>query len=122
MHPVLASSAKTSPSASPTYRRPPTTTGCVPPVVAPGNPKAHFSFRRGTSAALKPAALAAWNRVLVIVTPQPFHSAVLFVLAEAATPFAQKAERGMMSGGTLPNFFSDRYSASIRRWARLRSA
>src|SRR5207245_5867216 len=80
MHPVLASSAKISPSAVPTYRRPPTTTGCVPPDVAPGYPNAHFSFNRGASSAVKPADVPELKRVFVMLAPQLFHSGAVCVL------------------------------------------
>src|SRR5579872_6202021 len=38
-----------------------------------GKPNAHLSFRCGTSAAVSPAAVAGWNRVLSTLLPQPFH-------------------------------------------------
>src|SRR5438067_7157901 len=114
MHPVLASSANTSPSAVPTYRNPPTTTGWVPPEVAPGYPNAHFSFNRGTSSAVKPADVPELKRVFVMPAPQLFHSGLACVLLNGAAA-VQNAERGIRSGTATPNFFSDRYSARIRR-------
>src|SRR5262245_16650164 len=120
MHPVLASNANTSPSAVPTYRRPPTTTGCVPPEVAPGYPNAHFSFNRGTASGVKPADVAELKRVFVIVAPQLFHAGAESVLLNGVWP-VQNADAGIRSGNAVPNFFSDKYSARIRLWARLRS-
>src|SRR2546425_4831095 len=122
MQPVFASSAKISPSAVPTYNQPPTITGCVPPEVAPGYPNAHFSLRRGTLSAVKPAAAVDSKRVLVIVTPQPFHSELFGLSDNGVAELVQNAVRGMMSGGALPNGFPDKYSARTCRWARLRSA
>src|SRR6202030_2775962 len=42
--------------------------------VAPGKPKAHFSFNRDTWLAASPAAFAGSKRPLVASTPQPFHA------------------------------------------------
>src|SRR3569833_3901091 len=44
--------------------------------VAPGNPKDHFSSRRETLPAVRPAASAGWNRELER-SPQPVHTGPL---------------------------------------------
>src|SRR6266403_427220 len=122
MLPARASSANRSPSASPTLTRPPTTTGCVPPELAPGNPNAHFSFRRGTSSTVIPAALAGWKRVFVIVAPQPFQADPDSESRIDPTVLSQNADSGIGFRGSPPNCLPERYSASARRCARLRSA
>src|SRR5580698_4913846 len=58
----------------PTNTRPPTTAGCAKAEVPPGKPNAHFNFRLGTLAALRPAAVAGWKRVFAKLFPQPFQS------------------------------------------------
>ena len=58
MQPVEASSAYTLPLWLPTKTRPPTTVGWASAATSPGKPNAHFSFRRGTCAAVSPAAAA----------------------------------------------------------------
>src|SRR5438477_360672 len=55
--------------------RPAAIVGCVFAETPAGKPKAHFSFNRGTCAAVRPAACAGWNRELDISAPQPFHAA-----------------------------------------------
>src|SRR5689334_11395816 len=57
--------------------RPDTTVGCALLVMPFGIPKAHFNFRRGTSAAVRRAAAAGWNRVLARSGLQPFHAGPL---------------------------------------------
>src|SRR6202035_5371842 len=42
-------------------------------ISAAGKPKAHFSLRLGTSAAVNPAAFADCMRALLRSAPQPFH-------------------------------------------------
>src|SRR6187401_3177793 len=53
--------------------RPPTTVGCALFVIPCGTPKAHLSFRRGTSLAVRRAAAAGWKRVFARSGLQPFH-------------------------------------------------
>src|SRR6185312_10367179 len=38
----------------------------------PGNPNAHFTFRRPACAPVSPAVLPSWKRVLLVLSPQPF--------------------------------------------------
>src|SRR5262245_44061327 len=57
----------------PTNTRPAATVGCPDAVLAPANPKAHFSVSLGTCAAVRPAAFSFWKRVLAAPFPQPFH-------------------------------------------------
>ena len=52
--------------------RPATTVGCALFVMPCGMPKAHFSFRRGTSPAVRRAAAAGWKRVFARSGLQPF--------------------------------------------------
>jgi hypothetical protein len=54
VHPVLASSAKMSPLSLPTNIRWPTIAGCERAELTPGNPNAHFNFRRGIIGPLSP--------------------------------------------------------------------
>ena len=53
--------------------RPPVTVGWAEGELALGNPNAHFSVRRGTSAAARPASSADWNREFPRSLPHPFH-------------------------------------------------
>src|SRR5581483_1915241 len=55
MQPVAASSAYTVPAGLPTNTRPFATDACAFESSEAGNPNAHFTFSRGTSAALIPA-------------------------------------------------------------------
>ena len=71
--PVAALSEYTMPPALPTNTRPPAIVDCAFDCRSLGNPNAHLSFRRGTSAAVRPAIAASWKRVLLVVTPHPFH-------------------------------------------------
>src|SRR5438045_2463712 len=61
------------PPALPTNTRPPAIVDWAFACRSPGKPNAHLSFKRGTSAAESPAIGASWKRVLLVVTPQPFH-------------------------------------------------
>src|SRR5262249_60372760 len=65
MQPLFASSAYTVPFWLPTNSRPAATVGCDHAEVASGNPNAHLSERRGTSAARIPACDVGWKRVFV---------------------------------------------------------
>jgi hypothetical protein len=55
VHPVLASSAYTSPRSEAVKIRPATTVGCVRAASEPAKPNAHFNVSFGTSAAVSPA-------------------------------------------------------------------
>jgi hypothetical protein len=101
--------------------RPPATTGCVPPDVPPGSPKAHFNFSRGTSLADSFAASAAWNRVFVRLAPQPFQLAPASDARNGVPLFPQNADAGM-TAGSFAIRLPDKYSASTRRCTRERSA
>src|SRR5215813_7020732 len=48
--------------------------GCECISAALGTPKAHLSFRFGTWAAVRPAALAVWNRAFLSPGLQPFQA------------------------------------------------
>src|SRR6266542_2028939 len=74
MHPVAAFSAYTTPAALPTKTRPPTMTGCAYALWSPGNPNAHFTFRRPISLALNPAAAVFCRRVFELFAPHPFQA------------------------------------------------
>src|SRR6266850_907252 len=121
MQPVFASITNSSPSAVETYTRPPTTTGCVPAELAPGNPKAHFSVSRGTSSAVIPAARADWKRVFPIPSPQPFQDGPASALAGGAVAALQNADFDI-AASTAASGLPDTYAASARRCVRLRSA
>jgi hypothetical protein len=73
VQPVVASSAKTSPLSLATKTREPTMTGCERAELTPGKPNAHFSFSRGTIAALKPPLAIDCERVFSGLPPHPFH-------------------------------------------------
>src|SRR6186713_555946 len=75
------------PLSLPTNTRPETIVGCELVVSPFGNPNAHFSFSFGTSAAVRRAAEAGWNRELLLSFPQPFQPALAvgFVIAGFCT-------------------------------------
>ena len=54
MQPVFALSAKRSPLSLPTNMRSPRIAGCERAELTPGNPNAHFSFRRGIIGEVRP--------------------------------------------------------------------
>src|SRR5262249_7307911 len=97
-------------------------TGCVPAELAPGKPKAHFSRKCDTSSAVIFAASADWNRVLVMLPPQPFHAGSVRGFAVVADVGLQNADFGSNELESPARRFSDTYSASARRCARLRSS
>src|SRR6266436_9559768 len=101
--------------------RPPATTGCVPPELAPGSPNAHFSFRRETSRALIAAASPGWKRALVSPAPQPFQLGPVSAARNGAGVVPQNADAGTIAGA-LASVLPERYSARTYRCARLRSA
>src|SRR5215831_5983219 len=98
MQPVFGLSAKTSPLSLDTKSRPPTTTGCARAAMTPGNPNAHFSFRRGTSGAVMPPLSAGTYRVLVTVPPQPFQFVPLVGSDIAGAAVVQRAASGIGVG------------------------
>src|SRR5579859_4620198 len=102
--------------------RPPMTTGCVPPELAPGNPNAHLNFRCGRSSAVIPAASPGSKREFVTVTPQPFQAGPPKELRNVRIELPQNADLGMGFGSSLPNDLPERYSERAWRCARLRSA
>src|SRR5215831_15861476 len=71
--------------------------------MSPGNPKAHFSFRRGTDAAVRPAA-ASWKRVFALVTPQPFHAGPASGFADALCCAHIDCGAGFVTSGCLKDF------------------
>src|SRR6185436_1333524 len=81
MQPVFASSAYSHAASLPKKTRPDTTVGCEYISVAFGTPKAHFSLRFGTWAAVSPAFAAVWNRAFCTPAPQPFQEGPLAGLA-----------------------------------------
>src|SRR5262245_19265116 len=95
--------------------------GCAFALRLPGKPNAHLSFNRGTSAAVKPA--APLQRVLEVVTPQPFHGAPSNGLLKAAgAPAHMALAEGVVSNGCAKDFpvtnsASERRSAGVRRLA-----
>src|SRR3954462_8728865 len=64
------------PLSLPTKTLPETIVGCELVVSPVGKPKAHFSLSFGTSAAVRRAWAAGWNRVLLLSLPQPFQLAL----------------------------------------------
>src|SRR5215471_11658952 len=68
------------PLSLPTNTLPATTVGCDAEVSPVGNPNAHFSFRFGTCAAVRPAPRAGWKRVLALSIPQPFQVGAFVML------------------------------------------
>src|SRR5258708_11318508 len=90
--------------------RPPATTGCVPPELAPGSPNAQASFRRGTSRAVIAAASPDWKRALVIPAPQPFQLGPVSEGRNGPAVLPQKAEAGMLAG-SLADCRPAKYSA-----------
>src|SRR5713226_5087608 len=71
--PVSASREKTLPCWLPTNTFPATMVGWPKARESPSKPKAHLSFRRGTSAAERPAMAAGWKRWFDKSGLQPFH-------------------------------------------------
>src|SRR5258708_15426921 len=101
--------------------RPPATTGCVPPELAPGSPNAQASLRRGTSRAVIAAASPDWKRALVIPAPQPFQLGPVSEGRNGPAVLPQKAEAGIVAG-TPPNCLAGRCPAQTCRSSPLRSA
>src|SRR5258708_2977779 len=89
--------------------RPPATTGCVPPELAPGSPNAQASFRCGTSRAVIAAASPDWKRALVIPAPQPFQLGPVSEARNGPAVLPQNAEAGMIAGSP-PNDLPETYS------------
>src|SRR6266567_170928 len=97
--------------------RPPATTGCVPPELAPGSPNAQASFRRGTSRAVIAAASPDWKRALVILAPQPFQLGPVSEARNGPAVLPQNDD-GAMIAGALASGLPERYSARTCRCAR----
>src|ERR1044071_5000058 len=116
MHPVFALNANTSPPSVEMNTRPPTTTGCARADVTPGRPKAHFSFRRGTSGAVMPPLSAGTYRVFVTVPPQPFQLLPFAGSDIGGAADVQRAESaigvGDPTGRPARNSATDFFSAS----------
>src|SRR4051812_23795332 len=85
------------PDVLPTKTRPPTMVGCTAADVSPAKPKAHFSFRFGTVAAVSVPPGCDWKRSLRGVVLQPFH-ALAGVARNAAGALAQ---RGAVTGAAI---------------------
>src|SRR6516162_3849077 len=64
------------PLSLPTKTLPETIVGCELVVSPVGNPNDHFSLSFGTSPAVRRAAAAGWNRVLLLSLPHPFQLAL----------------------------------------------
>src|SRR6185295_15213523 len=77
MQPVVASSEYTKPLSPPMNTRPEATVGCPLADSPDGYPNAHFSFNRGTCAAVSLALPDGWNRVFPESAPHPFHAGPL---------------------------------------------
>src|SRR5688572_3813812 len=89
--PLLAFSEYTALPALPTKTRPPTTVGCANARLTPWNPKAHFSFKRGTSLADNRAIAAGWKRCCARFAPHPFQFGCSSGLAREADSFDVQA-------------------------------
>src|SRR5277367_5699583 len=115
MQPDLASSEYTVPFWPPVKSRPLTTV--IPPhaELASGKPNAHFSLRRGTSAAVMPE--AGWKTVLVRSGDHPFHCGPAEGLLNAGCAEQRPTVDPVTSP---PSFLPVRYSASARRSTALK--
>src|SRR4051812_1538913 len=87
--------------------------GVAKAVVTPGKPKAHFNLSLGTLAAVRPAALALWKRVLA-ASDHPFEEGAFFARGAEAE---QRAEAGMASAPEG----RPRYFAMASRWPGARA-
>src|SRR5262245_14634444 len=122
IQPLPLSSAYTFPLWLPTNTRPPTTVGCASAARSPGKPKAHLSFRRGTWAAVNPAAAPSCSRVLNVLTPQPFHSGPVSGPAKSPESAAHiDCGDGLVNRGR-PKDFPVTNSATARRSTAVRPA
>ena len=118
--PVAALSEYTMPPALPTNTRPPAIVDCAFDCRSLGKPNAHLSFRRGTSAAVRPAIAASWKRVLLVVTPHPFHRGPV---EGSNVPLSVHIARGGGDMfGALANVLPVTNSEMARRSARERPA
>src|SRR5262245_27838009 len=114
------------PLSLPANTRPATTVGCAFDDSPVGKPNAHFSFNRGTSAAVRSAEAAGWKRVLPLSLPQPFQPAPaagsvmggllvhLFGMPVAAPAFALPIGRPAMNSAILRFWPSDKPSDCSR--------
>src|SRR5690349_3282715 len=118
MQPFAAFSEYTLPPQLPTNTRPPAIVACAYDCRSPGNPNAHLSFRRDTSAAAMPAPAASWNLVLFVFCPHPVQRGPALGL-NASFALHIAAAGGVVTSG----FESDlpvRNSAIARRSAAVR--
>src|SRR6478752_4529722 len=95
--------------------RPPITVGGAGAKTASGTPKAHFSFRRGTSSCASCAISAGWKRLCEGSTPQPFQwgAFVGSVKGTAALGHALLTATAVPSSATAtPNFDANETQAS----------
>src|SRR5262245_6152824 len=118
VQPLFASSAKRSPLSLPTNNRLPRTAGCDRAELTPGNPKAHFNFRRGIIGAVRPPFSADWKRVFVAPEPpHPFQplvrSAVVIAGALAVHVPAFDGGPAVPTGRPARNAATARRSASV---------
>src|SRR4249920_3201468 len=108
------------PPALPTNTRPPAMVDWAFDCRSLGNPNAHLSFKRGTSAAVRPAIAVSWKRVLLVVTPHPFH---LGPDEGSNAPFSVHIARGDgVMFGALANVLPVTNSEMARRSASERPA
>src|SRR6185503_12473331 len=123
MQPVAALSEYTLPPQLPTNTRPPAIVDCAYDCRSPGNANAHFSFRLGTSLAVRPAAAPSWNRVLPVFCPQPVQRGPALGLNASVGPDRPgvhiAAAGGVVTSG-LPMGLPVRNSAIARRSAAVR--
>jgi hypothetical protein len=82
-------------------------------VEGPTNAYAHFSLRRGMSAALRPAALAVWKRRLSSPTPQVLHAG-----AAGDSAAADEQRLGSLYAETLLAALLPSQRANVKRSAR----
>src|SRR5437016_2055919 len=115
MQPVAALNEYTLPLGLPTKTRPPAYVGCPLAVNSPGNPKAHFSFRRGICAAVIPAIAASWKRVLAVLTPQPVQTGPARGFLKSFPPGAHIDWGEGSVDNEIPNDLPVRNSAMNRR-------
>ncbi len=99
--------------------RPPARVGCAVMVRSPAKPKAHFTFRRGTSVAVNPA--VGWKRVFDVVTPQPFHCGPFREkLAEVVAEDRHIADAGGLVSSVCESVLPETNCAMARRSSAVR--
>ena len=92
--------------------------GCTAAEASPAKPNAHFTFSRGTSFGVSPAAAPRWKRSLASDRPHPFHCGA-FVAAGAALVAHMRSGGG---AGVSPTALPVRKAAIARRSPGVRSA